>query len=143
MSSSTAIDRDRLPLEFRLPLFELIFPLVAFVPLALVPARRTSNLEWQWSVGFFAVLALLAVAYRRRWRLVLDDDGVAVTSLTTTRIPWNEVRGFERGSKWVGGLSIRTDQRVIHSVAPSSRWGGRISPEEVERLERIRRAHQS
>jgi hypothetical protein len=133
-------DRDRLPLEFRLPLTGWLVPLIGMVPIVVASTVNNSIVTWQWAVAILAI-AVLAIVFRWRWRLVLDDAGVAVTYLTTTRIPWVDVRGFERGSFWFGGVRIRTDHGVVRSAVPTNWWGGAST--QVVRLEHIRCSHQA
>ena len=94
-----------------------------------------------WGAWLFAALLPIALVLRLRQRLVADDTGVAVTILRTREISWVDVRGFNRGSGWMGGTIVLTAAGPVRSVAPSSWWGGRPSADQVALLERIRLDH--
>ena len=110
--------------------------IVSFVPLALLLALNGET--WPLVV----LLAPIGFVIRRHLRMVLDHDGVTVSRWGTTSVPWSEVRGFEPGPRWTGGTRVLTADGSVLSVAPASRFAGRASAEQIERLEAIRRARQ-
>ena len=69
--------------------------------------------------------------------------GVEVTLIRARRIPWSEVRGFERGSGLRGGLRVLTPTGKVWSPAPSSWWGGPAPAELIAELESARPTRRS
>lgn len=116
---------------------------MAFVPLALVAAASVWRGEPGFAVALVAIVAPFGVVMRRRLRMVLDDDGVTVVRWGTTRVPWSEIRGFERGTRWRGGTQVLTTHGVVWSVVPASWFEGAAPAAQIERLEAIRRSRQT
>lgn len=118
------------PLVYRRQLWVLV-PMV--VVLAAITLIRPSPGSWTYLVVFCLGFGLLSA----RQRLVCTPEGVLVTVLSTRRVPWSEIRGFEAGSMWRGGTRILTTSGAVWAPASSSWWGGPAPVLEVEALERV------
>ena len=81
----------------------------------------------------FVIVVLSALMYLRQG-LVVTAEGVEVTLIRTQRIPWSQVRGFERGSGLRGGMRVLTPSGKVWSPAPSSWWGGPATAEQISEV---------
>jgi hypothetical protein len=118
---------------FRPPLTSLLV-----VPGILVLMALIFPSEGTWT--FFVVFVVGFSVVRIRQLLVLTDDHLEVTVFRTRRIPWDQVQGFEPGSRLRGGTEIQTSSGVVYSVSPCSWWGGPAEAADLETLRREARA---
>jgi hypothetical protein len=118
---------------FRPPLTSLLV-----VPGILVLMALIFPSEGTWT--FFVVFVVGFSVVRIRQLLVLTDDNLEVTVFRTRRIPWDQVQGFEPGSRLRGGTEIQTSSGVVYSVSPCSWWGGPAEAADLETLRREARA---
>jgi hypothetical protein len=118
---------------FRPPLTSLLV-----VPGILVLMALVFPSEGTWT--FFVVFVVGFSVVRIRQLLVLTDDNLEVTVFRTRRIPWDQVQGFEPGSRLRGGTEIQTSSGVVYSVSPCSWWGGPAEAADLETLRREARA---
>lgn len=91
-----------------------------------------------WMLAIPLALVPLGVRNGRRIMLVLDPRGVTITRRQSRTVSWSDVVGFERGSRWLGGVRIRTTTGVVRSPVPCTDMGSRARPEQVAELEAFR-----
>jgi len=117
------------PLVYRRQLWVL-------VPMAVVLAAITLLRPWPGGWTYVVVFCLGFGLLSARQRLICTPEGVQVTVLSTRRVPWREIRGFEAGSIWRGGTRILTTSGAVWTPAPSSWWGGPAPAQDLKALER-------
>lgn len=70
-------------------------------------------------------------------RVTVDQDGIAVRTVRTRRVPWSSVRSFElRAAGVLGGMSIVTDVGPV--LAPLPTGNASTMTERLALLERLR-----
>ena len=126
-------DQGRGRVGFRPPLTSLLVVPGMLVLLALI---FPSEGKWTFVVVFVFGFSVVRI----RQLLVLTDDHLEVTVFRTRRVPWDQVQGFEQGSRLRGGTEIQTSSGVVYSVSPCSWWGGPAEAADIETLRREARA---